>query len=47
MFKLKFKTQKDAVNFFGHSWKFIEKHYNVSRCYTLSGCFCGYFISKN
>lgn len=42
----KFNTQKEAVEYFGHSWKFIEKHYKVSRCYTTGGGFRGYFISK-
>lgn len=41
----KFKTQKEAVEYYGHTWKYIEKHYHVSRCYTSQG-FRGYFISK-
>ena len=46
MFKKKFNSQKEAVEYYGHSWKFIEKHYHVSRCFTNQG-FRGYFISKN
>ena len=45
MNKLKFMTQKEAVKHFGHSWKYIEKHYKVSYCYTTAG-FRGYFIEK-
>ena len=41
----KFKTQKEAVEYYGHTWKYIEKHYHVSRCYDNSG-FRGYFIKK-
>ena len=41
-----FGTQKEAIEYYGHSWKYIEKHYNVSRCFTSQG-FRGYFISKN
>lgn len=41
----KFKTQKEAERYYGHSWKYIEKHYKVSRCYTLQG-FRGYFIKS-
>lgn len=42
----KFDTQKQAVEYFGHSWKFVEKHYKVSRCYTQANGFRGYFITK-
>lgn len=41
---MKFNTQKEAVNYFGHSWKWIEKHKKVSRCYTNANGFRGYFI---
>lgn len=42
----KFSTQAAAVAYYGHSWKYIEKHYRVRRCYDNGG-FKGYFISKN
>lgn len=38
-------TQKEAVEWYGHSWKYIEQHYKVQRCYTSQG-FRGYFIEK-
>ena len=41
----KFNTQKEACEYYGHTWKYIEKHYHVSRCYDNSG-FRGYFIKK-
>lgn len=43
----KFNTQKDATEYYGHTWKYIEKHYKVRRCYTFTNGFRGYFISKN
>ena len=43
--KRKFNTQKEAVEFYGHSWKYIESHYLVQRCFTWQG-FRGYFIEK-
>lgn len=45
-FSLKFTTKKEAVKYYGHSWKYIEKHYNVSYCYSYTNGFRGYFISK-
>lgn len=45
MFAKRFTTQKEAVEYYGHSWKYIEKHYHVSSCYDSSG-FRGYFIKK-
>lgn len=45
MFAKKFNTKKEAVEYYGHSWKYIEKHYLVSRCFDSSG-FRGYFIKK-
>lgn len=45
MFTKKFNTQREACEYYSHSWKYIEKHYKVSRCYTSNG-FQGYFISK-
>ena len=41
----KFDTQKQATEYFGHTWKFIENHYKVSRCYTQANGFRGYFIT--
>lgn len=41
--KLKFNTQREAMAYFGHTWRYIEKHYKVQRCYTSQG-FRGYFI---
>lgn len=43
--KKKFMNQKEAVKYYGHTWKYIEKHYHVARCYTQQG-FRGYFIDK-
>lgn len=43
MFKRKFKTQKEACLFYKHSWKYLEKHYKITRCYDNSG-FKGYFF---
>lgn len=43
--KKKFETQKAAERYYGHTWKYIEKHYHVQRCYTSQG-FRGYFIEK-
>ena len=45
MFAKKFNTQREACEYYGHTWKYIEKHYKVQRCYTSQG-FQGYFISK-
>lgn len=42
----KFETQKEAIKYYGHSWKFIVKHYKVKRCYSLSIGFRCYLIKK-
>lgn len=42
----RFSTQREAICFFGHSWKYIERHYYVQRCYTSGSGFRGYFISQ-
>jgi hypothetical protein len=26
-----FKTQKEACQYYGHTWRYIEKHYHVVR----------------
>lgn len=46
MFNRKFNTQREATEYYGHSWGYIERHYKVTRCYDSTG-FKGYFIKKN
>ena len=46
MFTQKFNTQREATEYYGHSWGYINRHYKVTRCYTSQG-FRGYFINKN
>lgn len=48
MNKLRFNTQKDAINYLGHSWKYILRHYNVTKMYDFQGYqgFLGYCISS-
>lgn len=45
MNKRRFLTQKEAENYYGHTWRWIEKNMYVQRCYTSQG-FQGYFVSK-
>lgn len=45
MFINKFDTQKQACDYYGRTWKYIENHYKVTRSYDSSG-FRGYSISK-
>lgn len=42
---IKFKTQREAAEYYGRSWSYILRHYNVTVCHTSGERH--YFISKN
>jgi len=48
----KFNTKKEACEYYGQTWEWIEKNMKVKRFYTNSGGFKGgggfrgYFINK-
>ena len=46
MNKKKFNTQREAENYYGHSWGYILTHYHVSYCYENGGGRRHLFISK-
>lgn len=45
--KKRFKTQREAVLWYGHSWWWICNHYRVQYCYSFTNGFQGYFIDES